>query len=332
MRAIVLTAPGRLERREVPTPNPPQGHVRIRTAAVGICATDLVMIDGNPRVKCPAILGHEWSGFVDAVGSGVDKALVGKACVAENKLEDGGEVGFEHYGGYGEFFSTRAANLQFLPEGFDMATAAMVEPLAVCVRAVRHLGPINLRAGTIIFGDGPIGLLMLVLLRRAGLSWVTLVGGRRGRLALARELGARTVVNYHELGFPQPEAIARKESRGRSQFHWGYEYAVEASGSPAATKLALEMANWECKILVIGDYGEARADFPWNLLLHRELQFIGSNASQDAWPEAVRLATAPGFPLARLVSARFPAERFAEAIDLVRSRRGDIVKVIMEWT
>jgi L-iditol 2-dehydrogenase len=327
--------------REVPRPNPPQGHVRIRTAAVGICATDLVMIDGNPRVKCPAILGHEWSGVVDAAGTGVDEALLGKACVAENILEDGGEVGFEHYGGYGEFFSTRAENLQLLPEGFDMATAAMVEPLAVCVRAVRRLGPIDSRSVTIIFGDGPIGLLMLVLLRRAGLSLVTLVGGRRGRLALARELGASTVVNYHELEFPEPEAIARKESRGRSRYLWRYSYLVEASGSPAATKLALEMTttklalditDWSrCKILLMGDYGEARADFPWNLLLHHELQIIGSNASAGAWPEAVRLATDQGFPLARLVSARLPAERFAEGVELVRSRTSDVVKVVLEW-
>jgi threonine dehydrogenase-like Zn-dependent dehydrogenase len=333
MRAIVLVAPGRLEMREVPRPNPPQGHVRIRTAAVGICATDLAMIDGDPRVKCPAILGHEWSGFVDAVGTGVDESLVGTACVASNILEDGGEVGFEHYGGYGEFFSTRAKNLQFLPAWFDMTAAALIEPLAVCVRAVRQLGPIDSRAGTIIFGDGPIGLLMLVLLRRAGLSFVTLVGGRRGRLAVARELGASTVVNYHELEFPEPEAIARKESRGRSRYLWRYNYVVEASGSPAATKLALDITAWlGCKILLIGDYGDARADFPWNLILHREIHIIGSNASAGAWLEAVRLATRGEVPLARLVSRRLPAERFAEGIELVRGRAGDVVKVVLEWT
>jgi threonine dehydrogenase-like Zn-dependent dehydrogenase len=318
MRAIVLTAPGRLEMREVPTPTPRAGEVCIRTAACGVCATDLAMIDGNPRVKCPAILGHEWSGFVDAVGAGVDKALVGKACVAENILEDGGEVGFEHPGGYGEFLLTAAANVQVLPDDFDPAAAALIEPLAVCVRAMGRLGEMG-EGDALVLGDGPIGLLMLVLLRRASVKCVVLAGGREGRLKLARQLGAREALNYHKQG-----ETSRRTYR--------FSTTVEASGSAKGMRTALNAAVLGGKVLVIGDYGEARADFPWNLLLHRELQIIGSNASEDAWPEAVRLATDPGFPLARLVSARFPAERFAEAIDLVRSRRGDIVKIIMEWT
>jgi 2-desacetyl-2-hydroxyethyl bacteriochlorophyllide A dehydrogenase len=318
MRAIVLTAPGRLEMREAPTPPPRAGEVRIRTAACGVCATDLVMIDGNPRVRPPAILGHEWSGVVDAVGPGVETALVGRRCVAENVLVGGGEVGFEHPGGYGEFLVTAAANVQVLPDDFDPAAAALIEPLAVCVRAMGRLGEMG-EGDALVLGDGPIGLLVLVLLRRAGVKHVVLAGGREGRLKLARQLGAREALNYHKQG-----EISRRTYR--------FSTVVEASGSAKGMRTALNVVGLGGKVLVIGDYGEARADFPWNLLLHRELQLIGSNASAGAWPEAVRLATDLGFPLARLVSARFPAERFAEAIDLVHSRRGDIVKVIMEWT
>jgi threonine dehydrogenase-like Zn-dependent dehydrogenase len=341
MRAIVLTAPGRLEMGEVPTPQPRAGEVRIRTAACGVCATDLAMIDGNPRVRPPAILGHEWSGVVDAVGRGVEAALVGRRCVAENVLAGGGEVGFEYPGGYGEFLVTAAANVQVLPDDFDLAAAALIEPLAVCVRAMGRLGLTDKRAA-LIFGDGAIGLLMLALLKRAGVADVTLVGGRAGRLALARELGATQVLDYHEASCDLAVAIAQAvchQSRASGSSDgpfWpavqGFVNVVEASGSAVAMQAALDLASPGGKVLLVGDYGEARADFPWNLLLHHELQIIGSNASAGAWPEAVRLATAPSFPLARLVSARLPAARFAEAIDLVRSRRGDVVKVIMEWT
>jgi len=317
MRAIVLTAPGRIEMREVPTPKPPKGRVRIRTAACGVCATDLVMIEGNPRVKYPAILGHEWSGVVDAVGPGVDAALVGRRCVAENVLADGGEVGFEHPGGYGEFLVTAAANVQALPSDFDPAAAALIEPLAVCVRAMRRLGEIE-EGDALVLGDGPIGLLMLVLLKRAGVKKVVLAGGRVGRLKLARHLGAREALNYHKRGETSRQSCC-------------FSTAVEASGSAKGMRTAMNVVVPGGKVLVIGDYGDARADFPWNLLLHHELQIIGSNASAGAWPEAVRLATNAALPLAQLVSARFPAERFAEAIDLVRRRRGDIVKVVMEW-
>lgn len=83
-------------------------------------------------------------------------------------------------------------------------------------------------------------------------------------------------------------------------------------------------------MLVLGDYGPARAGFRWNDLLHREIHLIGSNASAGAWDEAVRLAVAE-VPLAGLVTHRLPAERFQEGMDLLRSRRDDVVKVVLEW-
>ena len=336
MKAIVLAAPGRLEMRDVPLPEPRAGQVRVRTAACGICATDLVMIAGAPRVRCPAVLGHEWSGVVEAVGPGVDAALVGRPCVAENVLADGGEVGFEHPGGYGEFVVTEAKNLHALPDGFDMAAATLIEPLAVCVRGMRRLNLADKRSA-LVLGDGPVGLLALALLVRAGVAHVLLVGGRRGRLTLARELGAWAVINYHEVAGDLAEGISRMAGRS-------FPNVIEASGSAAAMEAALELATPGGKVLVLGDYGDARAAFAWNRLLHRELELIGSNASAGAWPEAVRLATdppsrrspaageGPGLPLARLVSARYPAARFEEAVARVRDRRRDAVKVVLEWT
>ena len=339
MNAIVLSAPGRIEMRDVPTPAPGPGQVRIRTQACGICATDLVMIDGHPRVRPPAILGHEWSGVVEAVGPGVDAALAGRLCVAENVLADGGEVGFEHPGGYGEFLVTEAANVHALPDGYDPAAAALIEPLAVCVRAMRRLGDVG-PGPLLILGDGPIGLLMLALVGRGSVGDATprgahpglvLVGGRPGRLALARELGATAVLNYHDVRFDLAAGVMDQVCReGACPAVAGFAAVIEASGSATAMQAALDLAAPGGKVLIIGDYGDARADFPWNHLLHRELVLIGSNASTGAWPEAVRLATDPALPLARLVSARFPAAHFADAMALVR-RRGEEVKVVLEW-
>ena len=96
MKAIVNTAAGQVQWKDWPTPQPGPGQVRIRTAACGICATDLEMIAGWARTTFPCIPGHEWSGVVDAVGEGVDAKWLGQSCVAENVLADGGEVGFEH--------------------------------------------------------------------------------------------------------------------------------------------------------------------------------------------------------------------------------------------
>lgn len=325
MKAIVNTGPGRLEWLDVPLPEPGLGQARVRTLAVGICATDLDMIDGWERTGFPSTPGHEWSGEVDAVGAGVDASLIGARCVAENVLRDGGEVGFEHPGGYGEYLITEAAKLKLLPDDFDPATAALIEPLAVCVRGMRRArlmseatascgGHSCPPSSALVTGDGPIGLIMTILLSRAGVASITLVGGREPRLALGREFGAATTINYHEC----PSI--------------GGEYAlvVEASGSVTGMKTALDVAAAGARVLVLGDYGDGRADYAWSHLLHRELELIGSNASAEAWPEAVRLAIEERLPLERLISERLPAAEFAEAFELVRTSR-DVLKLVLTW-
>jgi threonine dehydrogenase-like Zn-dependent dehydrogenase len=145
------------------------------------------------------------------------------------------------------------------------------------------------------------------------------------------ELGAAAVVNYHAAAPDLASSIRSAVCRdGACAAARGFATVVEASGSAKAMEAALELAAPQGKVLILGDYGQARAAFPWNTLLHKELELVGSNASALGWPEAVRLATEPGFPLGRLVSARLRVDRFADALATVRAR-GDPVKVVVEW-
>lgn len=321
MKAIVNTAPGRLQLQEWPLPEPGPGQVRIRTLCCGVCATDLQMIAGWKRTGFPAIPGHEWCGVVDKAGPGVPDTLAGRRCVADNVQPDGGEVGFEHSGGYGEYFLTAANNLCMLPDSFPGDAGTLIEPLAVSLHALRRL-PGALPAEVLVFGDGPLGLLLSGLLARAGVANLHLVGGRRRRLELARELGAAHAFDYHQARGDL--AVALREAFGRD-----FPCVIEASGSATAMSAALEMTAKCGRVLVVGDYGNAAAAFPWNRLLHNEWSILGCNASAGAWPEAVRTAV-DGFPLARLVTHRFPAARFAEAVETTRACR-DAVKAVMIW-
>jgi threonine dehydrogenase-like Zn-dependent dehydrogenase len=338
MKAIANTGPNQLEMLEIPLPEPGPGQVRIRTGACGICATDLQMIAGWPGTRprtgfrgeeFPGVPGHEWAGHVDALGAGVTADWFGRRCVAENVLSDGGEVGFEHPGGYGQYFLTEAANLHALPDDFPLATAALIEPLAVCARARRRLRLPGSAADlpVLILGDGPIGLLMLMLLRREGMQLLYLLGGRAQRLGLACQLGASLAINYHTI--EDNLAAGVLQATAETSFQGAFAVVVEASGSPAAMQASLQLAAPGGRIGVLGDYGAARADFTWNHLLHREIELIGSNASASAWPEAVSLAVG-GLPLDRLISHRLPAERFQDGLALAR-QRGAAIKVILEW-
>jgi 2-desacetyl-2-hydroxyethyl bacteriochlorophyllide A dehydrogenase len=323
MKAIVNTGPGRMELLELPTPEPAAGQVRIRTAACGICATDLEMIAGWERTKFPAVPGHEWSGFVDAVGSGVDGSLVGKQCVAENVLADGGEVGFEHPGGYGQFLITEARNLQVFNHKFEPDTAALVEPTAVCVRGMRRLRPSPDDKRALIFGDGPIGLISLMLLRRAGVPDVYVVGGRDARLALATKLGATGTMNYHSAGGRLAEEI-------KARFGHAFPLQIEGSGSDAAMAAAIDLAAREGRVLAVGAYGERVGKLPLSRLQIGEIEIIGTNASAGAWGEATRLVTAGELPLSRLITHRAAVKDYAKAFDLMHKDPG-LVKLVLEW-
>ncbi len=323
MKAIVNTGPGQLVMQDWPLPQPGPGQVRIRTGACGICATDLHMIAGWNRTGFPAIPGHEWAGTVDAVGEGVTPELVGRRCVGENVLADGGEVGFEHPGGYAEYLLTEARQLQLLPADFPLAVATLIEPLAVSVRGKRRLR-LEDRSSALIFGDGPIGLLMLILLCEDGVENILMVGGRPERLALALELGVTQTVNYHQVSGDLATAIHKSSDRR-------YPNVIEASGSNTAMQASLDSVALCGRILVLGDYGDARAAFRWNDLLHREIELIGSNASAGAWPEAVQQAILNRSSLERLITHRLPVERFAEGIELTRSHQGSLIKAILEW-
>ena len=321
-RAIVNTGPDKVEMQTRPTPAPASGQVRIRVAACGICATDLVMISGWNRTGFGKVPGHEWAGVVDCLGPGGDQQLVGRHCVAENVLDDGGEVGFEHDGGYGHYLLTEADKVHPLPDDFPLDVAALIEPLAVSLRGEGRLQADCTRP-VLILGDGPIGILTLMLLRHRGAEQVVLVGGRESRLALATDLGAWQTVNYHDLGNDLVGGITQAT---------GCRFAsiVEATGSAAAADATTQLAERCGRVLIIGDYEDAHAGFLWNRVLIDELELIGSNASAGAWPEAVCLAVERQLPLDRLITCRLPVDQFEQALELARNDRQQ-TKVVMEW-
>ena len=327
MKAVVFSAPGRIEHRELPLPEPGPLEVRVRSAYCGICATDLAMLEGSDRVRYPFVPGHEWSGVVDAVGSGVDPSLLGSRCVAENVLPDGGEVGFEHPGGYGETFLTRAEVIHPLPGSIPLRRAALIEPLAVCVRGTRRLRPLE-RGSTLVLGDGVIGLLLLLLLRARGVEDVVLAGGRQPRLRMARELGARVTVDYHG-GSPSSPELAERIALAAGVT--GFANALEASGSSAALEAAFRLGAQGAHILLLGDYARASATVPWQRWLHREYEVMASNASAGAWPEALEAAARLGSTLDALVTHTVRPDEVEHGIELMRDRSSGAIRVLIDW-
>lgn len=212
MRAAVLVRPGQVEMREVPVPAPGPGELLVRVDAALTCGTDLKTFQrGHPRIPLPTSMGHEFSGAVVAVGPGVGRFREGDAiaCVPtapcgecrlcrrgrENLCPDA--VGRMVFGAFAEYVLLPRHIVERhvfpRPAGLAAHEAAALEPLACVVHGADRVA--FERAEHVVFlGDGPITLLFLQVARLRGAGNVIVVGRHEARLAVARALGAETVV------------------------------------------------------------------------------------------------------------------------------------------
>ena len=191
MRAVVCTE-GRLEVAEVPDPEPAEGHVLLDVVRTGICGSDLharhsadeladacsaVGYDGVMRPHQSVIMGHEFSGTVVAYGRGTRRRVpTGRPVVAMPMLRRAGHVhltGLSAYapGGYAERILVQESLMFPVPDGLDPALAALTEPMAVALHAVRR-GQVARRRVAVVIGCGPIGLAVIGMLKAGGVRTV----------------------------------------------------------------------------------------------------------------------------------------------------------------
>lgn len=211
MRAARWMGPESIAVETLPRPEPGPGEALIQVAFGGICGTDLMIYLGkHPRAKTPLIMCHE---FVGTVADPGDSALSPGIPVAINPLlscgrcypcthgtphicERLGLVGIDRDGGFAQYAVVPTQALCPLPESLDLRKAALIEPLAVAVHAVRVS---RLRVGdtTAVLGAGPVGILTAQVARYAGASRVLVSEVSPRRLEIAHALGF-DVVDVHD--------------------------------------------------------------------------------------------------------------------------------------
>lgn len=211
MRKLILKAPYELEMTQAPIPEPGAGQVRIHVKKLGICGSDPTIYKGlHPYVTYPRVMGHEFSGVIDAVGANVDPARIGQrvtviphivcgecdACRAEiyNFCEQLKCAGAEDDGAHCDYFCIDAKMALEIPDTMSLEAAAMVEPACVAYHGARRAG---LKGGetVLIIGAGPIGVFCLQSVRALGAGHVYVADMDANRLALAQRLGATGVID-----------------------------------------------------------------------------------------------------------------------------------------
>ena len=322
-----------LEQR--PMPEPDLGEVLVRTYYCGICGTDLHAPDLESYVP-DIVAGHEFSGEVAATGPDVNGWHVGdrvavnpngnncgrcEECVSgwPNLCRDAEiqrSVGVRRDGGMAPYVSLPAKTLHKLPESVSALDGAWVEPLAVALRAVSRSG-FKVGRSAAVVGSGPIGLLVLMVLREAGAGEVTVIEPSPIRRAKARDLGAdRTIDPTGE----DPAVLFGGEIRRP-------DYVIECSAAPNGLDTAVEIVRPRGVVTLVGV-----ATGPVGLrspdVIHKEATIRGSFIYVEEFPLAIEMLARKRLDLSELTSDVVPLEYFEDAF--ARLRNGTAVKIMLE--
>ena len=308
MPAAVYKGHGTVEVEEVPVPPVGPDQVLLRVSHCGICGTDLhlMMEDwGQPG----SVGGHEYSGLIEAVGGSVARWEVGDRVVGGPGPGCGrcapcraGRTNLclsrqlwnpdpEATGAFAPYKAVDAGSLFRVPDGLDLRTAALTEPLAVALHGVRRAWS-DTWSRVLVTGAGPIGLLTIAVLRDLGVSDITVSEPGPKRQALAARLGAATVIDPGELPAPtMPMELVDDP----------YSAAFECSGRSDAMEAALANLG-RGGTLVLSGSGMRRPRFDPNRIILNELVVTGTAEYTPAdYDEALALLASGRLPTADLI-------------------------------
>ena len=333
MRGVCVQRPGAIAMVELERPRPGPGEVLVAVAAVGICGSDVELLDGSrpaPYVRYPVVPGHEWAGTIAEVGAGVTGVAPGDRVVAEgfracgvcDRCKEGrtnlcsaeyAETGFTHAGAFAEYLSVPARLIHRLPPDADLEAAALLEP-AACV--AQGLLDVELRPGlhVAVVGAGSLGLLAVAMLRLVSPARLALAGSRPDRLALGRRLGATEVVD-----------VNRDDVAGLAD---QFDLVFEAANRPTGGAAALRLARRGGTIVLEGISGSAEPSLAGDEIALKHLRVQGVfGASGAAWRWVVSLFGAGALDTRPLISHRFPLDQYEDAFAALRDRDSGAVKV-----
>jgi L-iditol 2-dehydrogenase len=345
MRAAVYRGKGRVSVEEVAVPVAGPGEVLIRVAACGICGTDIKKIE-HGFVPPPQIFGHEVAGTVVAAGEGVTKWKPGdrvmsfhhvpcgscffcerrlfSQCAAYKKV--GLTAGFDpNGGGFAEHVKAMpwvaARGMVAIPDEISFEEATFIEPVNTCIKAVEKA---RVAAGetVLVMGQGPIGLLLMMLSKIAG-AYVVGSDPMPERRAKSLALGADLALNP-KLGQLEEQLRARTAGRGA-------DAVLVAVALPSALEAALTLTRPGGRVLLFAQNDpKMRIEFPAAAVGVEEKEILGSySAAADRQEQSARLIFSRRLPVGDLISHRFSLADIHRGLELAAHPVGDSLKVVI---
>lgn len=339
MRAEFFLGEKTFETRETEIPELGNHEVLVQVAACGICGTDVHVFHGDKgsaEVTPPVVLGHELSGVVVQVGTGVSSVTAGdhvavdpniycnqcRACRTGKKQACKGlrAIGVTQNGGFAEYCVVPEEQCFFIERDIPLEYAALAEPVACCLHGIDRA---NISPGSTvcIIGGGAIGLIMLQLAKLSGASKVILSEPVEMRRFVAVELGADSVID------PNAEDVAAQVQKITNSD--GADVVIECVGNVFATEQAFSAAGSGSTILLFSvPKPGAFAQLPLEKVYKKELTIRGSIINPDTHQRAVDLINNHRLQLAPLITHAYPLGMLKEAIHMQMQEAS--IKVILK--
>ncbi len=334
VRAAVCLKPFEIQLQDVAEPTPKADELVVRVRATGVCGSDVRGYQGiHPEItNYPVILGHEFAGEVAAVGgddSGwkvgqrvtIEPITVDETCAAclrgDYHLCDHLMLnGHQYPGSFAEYTTAKKRFTYLLPESLTFEQGAMIEPLAVCVHAIRVAG-VQVGDFCVVLGGGTIGQLAAQVAAAAGAT-VMLVDP----FAFKRDIAGRCGIHYTaDPGAANLEEVIREHNGGERA-----DVVVEAAGAAESLAQSVTLARKGGTILAIGFTAQPEDRISLTLITIRELRFLGSVIYCGDYPRAIGLVEQGQIKLEPLMTASSTLEETEQAIKTVIEHKDRNIK------
>lgn len=329
MKAIVFTAKNQVSHTDLPDPVAGAGEVVVQVKASGICHTDYEVLKDNYGTGAfPVVPGHEYAGVVVEVGEGVSGVKTGDRVAVDPNLECGhcracnrgwahlcenlGAYGVTTHGGFAEFSVVKASAVHPIGE-MSFSQAALAEPMGCVLNGLDAVHE-EWMEDALIFGAGPMGLLMGMALKTRGVGRVAFVDISEERLELASSFGFEAV------------ASGSNDLKG---WHHAADLAVEATGVPqVASGLTGFMANGSKGLFFGVCPSDAKIDVSPFEVFRRQLTLAGSHSLNHNIPEALGVISKLSDEIDRAVSHRLPLSDVSDIL----SAKPPVGSLKVQWT
>lgn len=336
MKSLVVERPGTLSVLERATPMPGPGEIRVRVERAGICGSDIHILHGsNPFAQYPRIIGHEFFGRIDAVGSGVSLPTGGRVVVdpviacgecypcsvgRPNVCAHLQVLGVHRDGGFAEYCCVPAANALPVPDAVTDEQAPLVEPFSVAANITDHT-QVFAQDTALVYGAGPIGLTLVQVLKGVyGVKHLVVCDRIDERLDAARANGADLVVNSAR--DPLPAALAGAGLKPT--------LIIDAACHPAILGEAIEIASPAARIGIMGFSAEP-SSIVQQKMTAKELSIHASRLNSRKFAKVLGWFATGQLQPERLITHRYGFMDFATAFDVFEHRPTECCKVQLSF-